>query len=125
MRRCASCRSGVLCYLLPHLRDPLWRRKIEHHLVGELGRDLCHRRAERADTDAGVRQRMAQSKFMTAYVAPVIVGTLAPQDRPQAVDGFAHARRTVRPLAVVPAADDDWAGCAQSDVDLTAGERGN
>ena len=74
---------------------PRRRCQIEHHLVGEPRRQPRHDRAERADSDAGVRERVTQPKSMAADKAPVIVGALATQDRPEALDCFAHARCTV------------------------------
>src|SRR5271166_3406812 len=115
----------MVLYLFAYLRDPLRRRKIEHHLVAVPRRELRHHRAERADADASVRQRMTQPESLTADVAPVIVGALAAQDRAQALDGFAHSRGTVRPIPVVPARHNEWTGRTQRHVDLAAGERGN
>jgi hypothetical protein len=61
---------------------------------------------------------------MAADIAAVVVGAFAAQDRAQAIDGFAHTRRTVRPLAVVPARHDERAGRTQRDIDVATGERG-
>ena len=102
-----------------HGADALGRDEVEDDLVGVPGADARHRRARTPPTEMRVPGlRAAQPEAMAAHVATVVVGPPAREDRPQAVDRLAHARRAVRPLAVVPARDDRRARRAERDVDL-------
>ena len=62
-----------------------------------------HRRSERGDCDADVRERAAQAKAVRMHEPPVVVGAFAGHDGSQGFDGLAHARGGVRPVAIVPA----------------------
>ena len=122
-RRDTPRRGGLGVDGRPHVGDPGGRNEIQHDLIGVLRRHPRHRRPERAYRDSAVRHRLSQPEAVAANMPPGVVDPRPGQDRPQTLDGLAHARGVLRPLAVMPAGHDRRTGGAQRDVDPAAGER--
>ena len=79
--------------------------------------------SESPDRNAGLGPRPAQPEAVTAHLAAVVIAALAGEKGAQAFDRLPHARRGVRPLAVVPAGHNHGAGGAERDIDRRPGQR--